>query len=59
MNSITIDGVETALEAASWCKQQNFKWSIELPLLNDVANYTFKFERSIDASLFALRWAGA
>lgn len=59
MNSITITGVEKALSAAAWCRQQKFKWDIDIPTFNDVANYTFRFERSTDASFFALKWSGA
>lgn len=59
MNSITITGVETALKAAAWCRQQKFKWHIDIPTFSNVAHYKFNFETSVEASYFALRWAGA
>lgn len=59
MNSITITGVEKALSAAAWCRQQKFKWDIDIPTFNTVAHYKFNFENSVEASYFALKWAGA
>lgn len=56
MNSITINGVNKALEASEWCKSQGFNWELDLMLFSDNPAYTFKFSDSSAASLFALRW---
>lgn len=56
MNSITINGVNKALEASEWCKSQGFNWELDLMLFSDNPAYTFKFSDSTTASLFALRW---
>lgn len=59
MNSITITGVEKALKAAAWCRQQGLHWNIDIPTFNNIAQYKFNFETSVEASYFALKWACA
>ena len=56
MKSITIDGVEKALEACAWCKAEGITWEMDLQPFTDNPAYTFKFFNSLDASIFALRW---
>lgn len=60
MNSITINGADKAIKAGGWCKQQfgTNGWEIDFKsMLGKNPSYTFKFNDSSDATLFALKWA--
>lgn len=60
MNSIIINGANRALAAGAWCRRQfGTNWELDLPAFGDNPSYTFKFKNPLDASFFALKWAGA
>lgn len=56
--SVTINGIDKATDAATWCKTNvHNKWNIQI-LDSDMfqGNYSFTFDDPIEASFFALKW---
>ena len=56
--TVTINGVDKACDAASWCKKNvHDKWDIKILESDMFSNiYTFEFTDPTEASFFALRW---
>jgi hypothetical protein len=57
MTTITVEGVDRAIDAGAWLEEQCIKYELfGIGLLSSDPKYQFKFASAQDATHFALRW---